>query len=246
MNYPVASANHKSKIRNHKSFTLIELLVVVAIIAVLVAILLPALQSARERVMTLSCLSNLKSIGTAVYMYANENNGSIPQEYNAWTPWIPGDWPEKLGRYLGFGLDPWDGFNNMPTLMCPGAKVKIDEHSSTPQVKDINYHAGYAINGLLDGERWKAVPMLKKLEQFESDIVYLADGNLQFTSWWCVNQLLGVEYNYSYNSFHYPDYRHNGGLRCQPFFEMGDAANFLFIGGHAQTYRYDQRFRLKF
>jgi prepilin-type N-terminal cleavage/methylation domain-containing protein/prepilin-type processing-associated H-X9-DG protein len=228
---------------NHKSFTLIELLVVVAIIAVLVAILLPAIQSARERARTIQCLSNLKSIGTALYMYVGENNGSIPQEYNAWTSWIAGDWPEKLGRYLGLGPNPWDGFNKMPLLMCPGAKAKIDQHRSTPQVDDRSYHAGYAINGLLDGQMWQVLPTLKKLEQFDSDLVFLCDGNLQFTSWWCINKLIAA--GPDVDSFHYPDYRHNGGLWRQPTYEAGDAANFLFIDGHARTVRYDERFELK-
>ncbi len=58
-----------------RSFTLIELLVDIAIIAILAAILLPALQSARERGRSSSCVSNLKQIVAAGQMYGNDNDG---------------------------------------------------------------------------------------------------------------------------------------------------------------------------
>jgi len=232
-------------------FTLIELLVVVAIIAVLVAILLPALQSARERARTLSCLGNLKSIGTALHMYASENNGSITQDYNpAWIPWIAGDWPEKLGLYLGLGPDPWDGLNGMEFLMCPVAKAKIEEHLPNIRIEKRYYHAGYAFNGLLDGYRWNAndprfVVPAPKLEQLESDLVYLADGVLFFGPWYCIHQLFGRDVDSDY--YHHPEYRHNGGKTHERWtYVDSDMGNFLFVGGHARTYRYDQRFELKF
>ena len=61
-----------------RAFTLVELLVVIGIIALLIAVLLPALRGAREQAKSVQCLANLRSCGQLLYMYANANKGMFP------------------------------------------------------------------------------------------------------------------------------------------------------------------------
>jgi prepilin-type N-terminal cleavage/methylation domain-containing protein len=110
-------------------FTLIELLVVVAIIALLVTILMPGLQHARELVRVTMCSSNQRNVGMALLLYSGEGSGYLPPAAQ-WESWFTGGswtktWVHRLVE-LGYLQSDWDKDNYwqavwVPMLQCPAA-----------------------------------------------------------------------------------------------------------------------------
>ncbi len=145
----------KNTTRIPKAFTLIELLVVVAIIAILAALLLPALASAKERGRRVVCLSNLRQIGIAVHSYASDNEGKIPYGPRAPLFTNPGDFYPSTGAAtslislqsgapVGLGLLLQSYIARQPmVLFCPSSDQSQDAAAQLAKVGLSQAQCGY-------------------------------------------------------------------------------------------------------
>lgn len=123
-------------------FTLIELLVVVAIIGILASLLLPSLQKARDRAHTAVCLSNQKQVSTAIQLYANSYDDTIPRAGYSWA--------NILGSEDYLGVPKVDKFNSsnlnvkvqtqFNAFFCPsGLTDRVSTHAKSGQWNYIDF-----------------------------------------------------------------------------------------------------------
>ena len=148
--------------RESARFTLIELLVVIAIIAILAAMLLPALNKARDRAHTISCVNQEKQMGTGGALYSADNNDHIPYTL------APGGslgFANAIAPYLGWRTyaysagDPGAYFaatEDYPQLRCPSEKMPPGAGTHFGGLKGISYrsNAQMYIPGQTSGIVW--------------------------------------------------------------------------------------------
>lgn len=139
------------KVRRTQAFTLVELLVVIGIIAMLIAILLPALNKARESARTVACQSNLRQVGQAFHLYLSSHDGTFPasmestidNDYSGNTKYkVPNTmyWYNIImpGTHKGEGVG---------VLFCPSDLYTMDgDYADLARKFNISY--GYNVAGL--------------------------------------------------------------------------------------------------
>ena len=158
----------------HKGFTLIELLVVIAIIAILAGILFPVFARAREQARKAACASNLKQIGLAFMMYAQDHDETLP-------PFSQGAGPQGCLGYAGADGPRWADMifpyiKNTQVFNCPSATQKMAVFPGGQCLDITKYSYGYNSASSAGAEYGVAGRPLAEIERPSTTIMNAEDG----------------------------------------------------------------------
>jgi len=167
----------------HRAFTLIELLVVVSMIAILIALLLPALGSARDSAVRAQCASNQRQLAVLVTTYATDNKGLLPRggrdntyaagKYVEHTPFISSEFHTYILENAGVGDNPtrgtegWYDTGTSPILDCPNFTRGFQD-------KQVRYSSGVRIGWVIGYQYLGSHP---DVEAFNRDIPIAGSNN---------------------------------------------------------------------
>jgi prepilin-type N-terminal cleavage/methylation domain-containing protein/prepilin-type processing-associated H-X9-DG protein len=236
------------------AFTLIELLVVIAIIALLVSILMPSLQKAKEMAKDVVCLSNQKSIALAMMLYAHDYDDYLPYS-RSWDEGLPSfSWSERVGKvpancvnwkirgtpeerlWLAGYIDYNMNSKTEGHFKCPSAWDQVEPKPNNAGAWEHQFSANEA---LVKGFRYEKDAYSIRLAGVNSGIILIGDCSLSPGGGWYPGTVLRGQDGLRHGMGPWP-YVTVLGLWSTPvsvdyYGHTGEKSNLAFVDGHAES-----------